>query len=436
MQVLPPLQPMQQHSPDPAAPAAAAVSPSVAGAAPNGVSISGKSARDLALLHEQRLQRLQASAARKQAREAAVAATAAAPGLPIPTTLEAALAESYGLNRLQLEREYRRLALYATAPAQRGKAERKIYQLLQRAKGSMSAAMAGGFATAAQMVNGVATHVGDAAAAAGSAIAAAASSVASAAGAAASAAAAAVAAAVAPPAHDEADPDATNFQTEATSSVVFQAYQCRSLSFGVTHPCEVTEAGTLSGVDLPPARYPLQRSLPPHIIRDGLLSSLQLEGVLYASQRMQQILPDGTRAGFFLADGAGVGKGRQIAAIIMDSLFRGYSSRACWFSVSTDLYLEAKRDLGALGCNVRVVKGLQQIDEVTKNKNWGARDLQLHRSLREGVLFCTYGTMVSGLRGGRGKRSLSRQDQLVEWLGGEEFEGVAVYDEPHRAKHY
>lgn len=34
---------------------------------------------------------------------------------------------------------------------------------------------------------------------------------------------------------------------------------------------------------------------------------------MYASQQHEQFLPDGTRAGFLIGDGAGVGKGRTIA---------------------------------------------------------------------------------------------------------------------------
>ncbi len=34
-------------------------------------------------------------------------------------------------------------------------------------------------------------------------------------------------------------------------------------------------------------------------------------------------MPDGERAGFFIGDGAGVGKGRQIAGVILDNLARG-----------------------------------------------------------------------------------------------------------------
>lgn len=39
-------------------------------------------------------------------------------------------------------------------------------------------------------------------------------------------------------------------------------------------------------------------------------------------------------AGFFIGDGAGVGKGRQIAGIILDNHARG-RRRAVWLSTST-----------------------------------------------------------------------------------------------------
>jgi hypothetical protein len=68
----------------------------------------------------------------------------------------------------------------------------------------------------------------------------------------------------------------------------------------------------------------------------GKLSRLQLEGVLYACQRHQQIRADGTRCGFFLGDGAGIGKGRQIAGVILDNCARGRVKHV-WFSISSDL---------------------------------------------------------------------------------------------------
>lgn len=120
------------------------------------------------------------------------------------------------------------------------------------------------------------------------------------------------------------------------------------------------------------------------------------------------------------------GKGRQISGIIFDSILRGNSTKHVWVSVSNDLYLEANRDLQALGCNAKVINGLQSIDEATGNKSW--KSTHLPARLRDGVLFSTYATLVSGLNGQRGKRTCSRLDQVIQWCGGEEFDGVLVFD--------
>jgi hypothetical protein len=49
--------------------------------------------------------------------------------------------------------------------------------------------------------------------------------------------------------------------------------------------------------------------------------------------------PAGSRPGFFLGDGAGVGKGRQIAALVKDYWLSrsGQQRRILWVSVSADL---------------------------------------------------------------------------------------------------
>ena len=48
--------------------------------------------------------------------------------------------------------------------------------------------------------------------------------------------------------------------------------------------------------------------------------------------------------GFFLGDGAGVGKGRQIAGIIYEYWLQGLH-RHIWLSASNDLQIDAKRDM-------------------------------------------------------------------------------------------
>ena len=63
-------------------------------------------------------------------------------------------------------------------------------------------------------------------------------------------------------------------------------------------------------------------ALPSNLVSSGALSSLQLQFVGLACQRHLTVMPTDppTRAGFFLGDGAGVGKGRQLAAVLLDSL--------------------------------------------------------------------------------------------------------------------
>lgn len=72
-----------------------------------------------------------------------------------------------------------------------------------------------------------------------------------------------------------------------------------------------------SAIPLPPSSYPLFDAYPEAVVQAGKLSQLQLEGVLYACSRHQQILPSGERAGFFIGRplscsstlGVGVGDG-------------------------------------------------------------------------------------------------------------------------------
>ena len=55
-------------------------------------------------------------------------------------------------------------------------------------------------------------------------------------------------------------------------------------------------------------------------------------------------LEDGSREGFFLRDGAGEGKGRQISAILKEMHCRG-TRRILWLSHNSDLREEARRDM-------------------------------------------------------------------------------------------
>lgn len=69
---------------------------------------------------------------------------------------------------------------------------------------------------------------------------------------------------------------------------------------------------------------------------------------MYACQRHNRMLPTGERAGFFIGDGAGVGKGRTVAGLILEN-WRCGRKRHVWVSVGSDLKFDARRDLDDVG---------------------------------------------------------------------------------------
>ena len=84
---------------------------------------------------------------------------------------------------------------------------------------------------------------------------------------------------------------------------------------------------SLSSVEAPQVWFDLK--LPSHVVEEVRLSSLQLEAVVYSCQQHMNLLSDGSRAGFFVGDGAGVGKGRTIAGIIFQNYLEG-RKKALW----------------------------------------------------------------------------------------------------------
>ncbi|KAK6058593.1 hypothetical protein COOONC_03840 [Cooperia oncophora] len=123
-------------------------------------------------------------------------------------------------------------------------------------------------------------------------------------------------------------------------------YVPAKLRSGVAHPDSVVETASLSSVAPPDVKY--QISIPEYLIDNGSISALQLEAVIYACQMHQQRLPSGERIGYLIGDGAGVGKGRTVAAIIFENYLLG-RKRSIWLSVSSDLKYDAERDLRDIG---------------------------------------------------------------------------------------
>ncbi|CAK1552377.1 unnamed protein product [Leptosia nina] len=198
-------------------------------------------------------------------------------------------------------------------------------------------------------------------------------------------------------------------------------YMPTKLKIGRKHPDPVVETASLSSVE--PVDVTYKPTLPDETIRGGLLSALQLEAVVYASQAHEHMLPDGTRAGFLIGDGAGVGKGRTIAGIIFENFLRG-RKRAIWVSVSNDLKYDAERDLRDIGASYIEVHSLSKFKYAKISSG-------VNGNVKKGVVFCTYSALIGETHANTKYRT--RLKQLLQWCG-EDFDGLIVFDECHKAK--
>ena len=199
------------------------------------------------------------------------------------------------------------------------------------------------------------------------------------------------------------------------------------------HPSPLVESGPMASVSPPAPTY--QPVLPPGLRGEGRISDAQTETVIYAGEAHGALLPgrfrlgeaahevvlvrdDQTdaiqfRRGFFLGDGTGCGKGRQIAAVIADNMAQG-RVKAIWLSRNDALLEDARRDWVAIGGGAH---------DIVPLSSWKQADaIRLDR----GILFTTYATLRQPAQGGR----QSRLDQILAWLG-EEFDGVVAFDEAH-----
>lgn len=210
---------------------------------------------------------------------------------------------------------------------------------------------------------------------------------------------------------------------------VYLPYRPSRLTFSTAgqHPTDLVESVAMGSIAAPKPTY--IPHLPERTVSERMLSEPQLETLVYAGTAWTQYLP-GTytpdektvglkideagrryRKGYFLGDGTGAGKGRQVAACILDNWLQG-RRRNIWVSKNAALLEDAQRDWSALGGLAGDVQGLDRwkIDEPI--------------SMSEGILFVTYPMLRSQ------RQDHSRLQQILDWAGSD-FEGVMAFDEAH-----
>ncbi|KAM7410220.1 hypothetical protein PAMA_001595 [Pampus argenteus] len=216
-----------------------------------------------------------------------------------------------------------------------------------------------------------------------------------------------------PPVEEE---DAEEEETDELGHVdTYAEYKPSKSTIGKSHPDIVVETNTLSSVPPPDITYTL--SINQSTIENGLLSALQLEAIIYACQQHEVILQNNQRAGFLIGDGAGVGKGRTVAGIILENYLKG-RKKALWFSISNDLKFDAERDLKDIDAQNIPVHALNKI-------KYG------DTATSEGVLFATYSALIGESQAGGQRRT--RIKQILDWCK-PDFDGVIIFDECHKAK--
>ena len=199
-------------------------------------------------------------------------------------------------------------------------------------------------------------------------------------------------------------------RTQQEDNSIQSSYSPTIITKGAKHhPADLVESTVMRSVPLPDIKEkPL---IPQSTIDDGRLSDAQMEAVTLAVNSFSHILPNGVRRGFFIGDGTGVGKGREISGIIMDTLSRGAGNgKAVWISDKHSLIKDAIRDWQGLGNDSKDIFPQERFDAKQTIDR------------KKGILFTAYSHMATKFR----------IEQLKKWLG-ENFDGIIVLDEAHNA---
>ena len=190
------------------------------------------------------------------------------------------------------------------------------------------------------------------------------------------------------------------------------------------------ETSSLSFVETKPL---LGDEVPQALIDDANLSELQLEALAYAEFRFNQpFTPSGQRKALLLADSTGSGKGRMQSGVMVQTTMKHPSiTKHVWVSLNTGLAADSQRDLVAVRAKHHAGLVLKTTEGVGYNQS-------LPNFATPTVLYTTYAWLRGKEPKKKGKKRSNkfstRIDQLIDWLGGADFEGVLSLDEVHACK--
>ena len=205
-----------------------------------------------------------------------------------------------------------------------------------------------------------------------------------------------------------------------SSGTLYEGYVLRAIRIpdARPHPTKLVQSAAMAAVAPPCPSY--RPCLPPRLLSAGILSDAQLESIVYAGEAhvghlagsytvdetfdVVSAAPEPApaqagdaqnavrfRRGWFLGDGTGAGKDRQVAAIILANWLKG-RRRAVWISKSDKLIEDAERDWTAIGGYRSDLVPLSRFRQ-------GAAI-----ALEEGILFTTYATLRTQARGEKASR--------------------------------
>ncbi|MCQ0090363.1 MULTISPECIES: strawberry notch family protein [Rhodobacterales] len=223
------------------------------------------------------------------------------------------------------------------------------------------------------------------------------------------------------------------------TEALYEGYEVQSITIenAQPHPTALVQSAAMASVAPPTPSY--RPKIHASLITDGALSDAQLESIIYAGEAHEQHLSSWfrhdaedqglvaceaesengfqLRKGWFLGDGTGCGKGRQVAGIILDNWLRG-RKRAVWISKSDKLIEDAIRDWTAIGGRATDIVPLSRFKQGSEIR------------FEQGILFATYATLRTAERQQGDILKASRLDQVTAWLG-KDFDGVIAFDEAH-----